>query len=585
MLSLERSLSDIRHRPEMPRVEAPPTRTLLATRRQLIGQGGNLRESTAVRLSFDDGTGVRGGADGDSRMRLMLIGWLLVLTIAACSSGGLSQTTSPSAVSSMDGPTQGPLLWERCDDDLSAFDSTECALVTVPLDHDDPSLGTIELPLRRRLAEMPERRIGTLLWVDGGPGARGTEFVLQESFSLSVSTRFDIVGWDPRGTSGSSRLSCMDDWSPVNNPFASLEPDPDTREEADEWREVVGRIADECVSEHGDLVPRVGTYESVRDVDLIRQALGEEEMNLMGASYGSRVAAVYATLFPKGVRAAVLDGYDDPNVTPSDHGVRLAAAFERRLDDVLGDCSSDPACPFHSDGDSAAALDRLLERLEATPLERPIAGGPAVDHGMAFYVLEKYLYDEYGAGRMLEALDEAAGGDGTGLYRLYAEDVEANLAKGITPMVNQAIICADRAGFWESVPTEEKLAYRDRLDDVAPRFGWRFGPNRIDPDAFPVICLLQPLQESRMPRPIDAEGAGPIMVIGATGDVATPYEAALAAVDDLDDGHLVTIEADHHVSYFRAISGGGQAKYRCLLDAVHDYLIDLRVPPEGHTCS
>jgi hypothetical protein len=99
------------------------------------------------------------------------------------------------------------------------------------------------------------------------------------------------------------------------------------------------------------------------------------------------------------------------------------------------------------------------------------------------------------------------------------------------------------------------------------------------------MCQVQPLEQSRMPVPVDAKGAGPILVIGATGDVATPYEAAVQSVDDLDEGYLVTVEADNHGGYFIAVRNGWIPKYRCLLEAVHAYLIDLQIPPEGLVCT
>ncbi|HEX6299948.1 MAG TPA: alpha/beta hydrolase [Acidimicrobiia bacterium] len=220
------------------------------------------------------------------------------------------------------------------------------------------------------------------------------------------------------------------------------------------------------------------------------------------------------------------------------------------------------------------------------PLPETAPGDPPITQGMAYRVVEKYLYSEEDAARMLAALQEAAHGNGTLLFRLYEENLEWEKSGGITPVVNQAITCADRAGFWDSISVEGKAAFREELDATAPRLGWRFGPNWIDPGSFQGgMCQIQPLEQSRMPVPVDAKDAGPILVIGTTGDVATPYEAAVQSVDDLDEGHLITVEADHHTAYFTAVQNGRIPKYRCLLDTVHAYLIDLQVPPEGVICT
>lgn len=213
-------------------------------------------------------------------------------------------------------------------------------------------------------------------------------------------------------------------------------------------------------------------------------------------------------------------------------------------------------------------------------------GQHPVTQGMAYRVVEKHLYSEEGAALMLEALQSAIDGDGTQIFRLYAENLEWEKAGGATPVVNQAIICADRAGFWDSVSSEDKAALRRELDALAPRLGWRFGPNQIDPGAYRGgMCEIQPLEHSRLPLPVDAKDAGPILVIGTTGDAATPYEAALRAIEDLDDAHLVTAEADHHTAYFTAVENGLIPKYRCLLDAVHAFLIRLEVPRTTLVCA
>lgn len=508
-----------------------------------------------------------------------------VLALTGCTSD-ITPAPSVAGVPSERDDGSSTLKWGPCDDDPIVPAKSECAVLNVPLDHRDPMLGEIGLPLLRRQSQFPQRRIGTLIWVEGGPGGHGTDRILHQHFSLQVENGFDLVGWDPRGTSGSSRLDCTDDWTPKTDPLIALDPDPDTPDELAEFRSLVGEIAEKCIAEHGDLLSRVGTYESVLDLDLIRQALGEEQVSLIGEGYGSKVAAVYATLYPNRVRAMVLDGYDDPNDPPLHHLVERATALERRLDHILAACAEDAECPLGANGDPFRAFDGLFEQLEDRPLQTETAQDPPITQGMAYRVVERYLYTDDTAERMLEALQSAIDDDGNAIFRLYVESLEAEKAFGITLAVQQAIICADQAGYWDDVSGGDKAELRRQLDDLAPRLGWRFGPNRVDPDIFQGgMCEIQPLQRSRLPTPVDATDAGPIVVIGTTGDPFTPYEAAVRSIDDLDDANLVTVEADHGGTYFTAVHNVRTPKYRCLLDAVHAYLIDLEVPPADLVCA
>jgi pimeloyl-ACP methyl ester carboxylesterase len=204
---------------------------------------------------------------------------------------------------------------------------------------------------------------------------------------------------------------------------------------------------------------------------------------------------------------------------------------------------------------------------------------------LARFVVVTYLYSEPQRRELFEALALANDGNGDALARLFERAVEVNERGGITPETTGAIRCADRAGHWDAVTAVEVADFADTLAAQAPRMGPSFGPTAIEAADYNGDCAIQPLKRSRLPDTIDAARAGPILVIGATGDTATPYDAAVAATKDLDDARLVTVEADHHTSYFTAVDNANAPKYRCVLDAIHDYLIDLTVPVAGITCT
>ncbi len=231
------------------------------------------------------------------------------------------------------------LRWSGCGD---MPPPVECAELTVPLDHADPSSRTIRLPLRRLRASDPDERIGVLVTIAGGPGQRGTLWVRPGAHTDAISARFDIVSWDPRGTSGETLIDCVPEW----DPYRGLDRTPDSAAERQVLDAAIARLAARCRDAHGELLAHVGTLESALDLERLRQALDEPQISLMGTSYGSRVALTYATLFPGRVRGVVLDGYSDPNATPGERELEQARVFERELERLLSACAADRDMPL-----------------------------------------------------------------------------------------------------------------------------------------------------------------------------------------------------------------------------------------------
>ena len=243
----------------------------------------------------------------------------------------------------------------------------------------------------------------------------------------SLRDRFDIVAWDPRGTGGETDVDCVEEW----NPFEDLDYTAETPEEFSlveaRWQEIAAR----CLELQGDLLAHLGTYESAHDLEALRIALGEQQITAIGGSYGTRLGAVYATLFPERVRAMVLDGYDDANTPYGEYLVRQSAAFERELDELLDDCAADPGCALNVDGDPGATLDRLLADLDRQPLPPPTAGDLAVGDSIADTVIRKSLYTDESRVDLLDALGAALAGDGGPLLDLYEAYKSGEMSVGI----------------------------------------------------------------------------------------------------------------------------------------------------------
>jgi len=436
--------------------------------------------------------------------------------------------------------------------------------LTVPVDYADPQGDTIDLYLVRHKASNDS--VGPMLANRGGPGAEGASLALNASgyFRSDITDNFDIIGWDPRGTGQSEgAVDCVGD-DEFDRFYANFDITPDTPAE----REAVVDIAEEFAQACIDRVPalqHIGTNNSARDMDAIRQALGVDQISYFGFSYGSELGGVWTTLFPTTVRAAVFDGALDPNAGPVDIALQQGAGFEAALDTFLAQCSADSSCAFNNGGDAEGAFDRLMESLDESPLPS-VEGRPPIDRGVAVIALASAMYSDRYWPAFERALEDAASGDGAGLLQLRDSYYERRPDGTYSNLIEafQAINCADGA---ERPTVEESDAEVEAILDVAPRiFPYTTGS---------YSCTFFP--EALDPRiEVTGAGAGPIVVVGTTGDAATPLESSRAMADALEDGRLVVVEANRHTGY---------ASDECVQGIVHEYLLQLVAPEDGTICS
>jgi pimeloyl-ACP methyl ester carboxylesterase len=444
-------------------------------------------------------------------------------------------------------------------------DRVDEGTITVPVDYTDPQGDTIDLYVARHRATA-DPSAGPLLANRGGPGADGATLALDATgwFGGEITDNFDVIGWDPRGTGRSEgAVDCIDD-ADYDTYFSAPDITPDDDAERAVLVELAERYAQACI-DRVDILQHVGTNNSARDMDAIRQALGAEQASYFGFSYGSELGGVWATLFPTTVRAAVFDGATDPNSDPLQSTLQQGAGFERALTTFLAQCSADSQCPFHNGGDAEGAFDRLMASLDESPL--PSAGDrAAVNRSVAVLAVAQAMYSDNYWPALERALENAADGDGAGLLQLHdayygrrPDGTYSNLIEAF-----QAINCADEA---ERPTVEEADADVDEVLAVAPRiFPYTTGSYSC--------TFFPPALDPRID--ITGAGAGPIVVIGTTGDPATPLESSRAMADTLEDGRLVIVEANEHTGY----RGGS-----CVRGIVHDYLLTLTAPVDGTTCS
>jgi pimeloyl-ACP methyl ester carboxylesterase len=473
-------------------------------------------------------------------------------------------STEPAPSDSSDPPSSPPIEYSIDWEPLG--DRTDGGWLTVPLDYDDPGGASIDLWVVRHRAK-DDQRIGVMLANNGGPGAAASTVALNATswFGDELTDRFDVVSWDPRGTGdGDHAVDCIDD--DQFDEFYNL-PDitADDDAEARALVELAQRFAEQCNDRVGaELFAHLGTNDSARDMDSIRRALGEDQVSYFGFSYGSELGGVWATMFPDTVRAAVFDGASDPGADALEHARQQWQGFEAALQTFLEQCSVNTTCAFHNDGDPAGALARLLVDLDADPAPTVEGRAPA-NVAVATRAIVRAMYNDTFWPALERSLADAANGDGAGLLKLN-DAYYGVVGEGSSTALIEAFVVISCADDPERLSVEESDEFTRQINAVAPTifpatagsYGCTFLPDANDPRI-----------------DITGVGAGPILVIGTTGDPSTPLESSRRMAETLEEGVLLVVEANQHTGY---------RVNDCVDGVVHEYLVQLTVPVDGTQC-
>jgi pimeloyl-ACP methyl ester carboxylesterase len=503
-------------------------------------------------------------------MRSILLPRLSAVIVALAASVAIA----PAAAQAHNGPSVPKLVWSDCDDGF------QCATATVPLDYSRPNKATYDIALIKKPASgAADQRIGSLFINPGGPGGDGTSFVraAADAYFGTLNERYDIVGFDPRGTGESqAALDCQvnqETQGIYSIPYATPDTDRNTLLSKDR------NYVRQCVQKNRALLPYLTTGNVARDLDQLRQAVGDQKLNYFGYSYGTFIGATYGSLFPGKLGHVVLDGPVDADAYANHPSKDLQAqtgAFERELDRFFQACAADQGnCLGFGGSDPHQAFDDLVEAANKNPIPaprfaadpRPVTGDDILNATIGnLYAKQYWIY-------IAQDLAEAAAGDAS-LIRYDSDSAFGNKFDGTFDPGNDRYFLIGAADQRYNTNLDRYFRLGKASYDTFDHFWFNAGYVEANYGIYNQYGIES---NGRFGGPFKIpNGASTPLVIATTYDPATPYRGAKALVKDLGNARLLTMKGDGHTAF--------PYNSPCIDDAVNAYMLGGTLPAAGTTC-
>ena len=450
----------------------------------------------------------------------------------------------------------------------------QCAKVRVPLDYSQPDGQTIEIVMKKHLA-VGSTRQGTLFMNPGGPGESGVNDIGESVTSTfaGVQKAYDIIGFDPRGVGSSTAVNCTSDTeleaasegTPVNAGEGGMTFEQRAAVISAQFKQLEASCA--ANTKPTELLDHVDTVSVARDLDVLRALSGDQKLNYAGFSYGTYLGAHYAELFPANTGRMFLDGAQDPSLSFTELIKGQARGFERALRNYVAWCQSGQNCPLSGDVDAGVQqIGDIFTSADQSPVPSSDVTRPVTGDDMKQVVSVMLYSPETAWDTLNEAFGEVVNENNAWAFRSIADQLDAQ------PLANTgALISVNCLDYRVEGDMATWKAQSEELQKISPRFASTF-------DGVELGCQAWGHTGTQPSKALHAKGSAPILVIGTTGDPATPYEDAVALADQLDSGQLLTWEGNGHTAY--ASSGSGP----CVTKAVDTYLLTGTMPKKGLTC-
>ncbi|GAA4529015.1 alpha/beta hydrolase [Amycolatopsis samaneae] len=470
----------------------------------------------------------------------------VVAGVAATALGTAPVAAAPIAASG--------IKWSECAPELGAPRGTGCAPLEVPLDYDRPSGRKITLTLSAA-GSLDAPNI--LVVNPGGPGESGigTAKLVQSSLPPQLIDKYLVVSFDPRGVGASAPVNCGDTAGLFPRP---MPPNRPVNEAGEQQRvDIARKVADACARHAGDLLPHITTQNAARDMDRIRIALGKDKLDYLGYSYGTRLGATYATLFPATTGKMVLDSVVDPTLGGYEAGFQQDPALQRRAEQFFAWAAAhDDRYHFGASGEEVGRVwGTVRDALTAHPIENKVGGAELDD------MLASAMYVDTSWPTLADAVARYRGGDPSGILNA-AKQLAMDPVNGAQLAYN----CVD-----DNWPSDWKTWHEDtaRADRKAPLFAWLN-------TWYSAACAFWKAPAAP-PVKIGAGKTPPVLLVQAKDDAATPVEGARRMQQALRGSRLVLAGGGNHGQFLF----GGNA---CVDKPVADYLLTGTLPGADVGC-
>lgn len=459
--------------------------------------------------------------------------------------------------------------WEQCEDRADY----DCGTVTVPIDYANPDDASIEVHLTRAQETADEQ---PMLFNPGGPGASGIEFV-QDSLSYVLSENLaeniSAIGFDPRGVGQSEPVRCV-----TGEEFDESREEVFDASTPEGWQESIEeteKLGEQCLERSGKIVGFVDTASAAQDMDVIRAALDEPKLDYFGISYGTKLGATYAELFPENVGKFVLDSVLAPGAETFEVTKAQSAGFEQSLHDWAKWCAESEGCNVGQDGDPDSVLDEVTEfiaEVEEEPLTYP--NGRTQPVSDLFFGIVTPLYSRDSWELLALAFEQGIANDYATseyqpLFLVFADAYHGRETNGEytnTTDAFTAINCLDYSA--PDKTFEEAAAQAEELAEHAPIFG----PHM----SYSSGCNGWPVEPAEPVGDIVAAGSDPIVITNLTSDPATPLHFSHDLAEQLDNSIHITVEGEGHGAY--------SPDNRCIVEAIDGYILNDKLPEDGMVC-
>ncbi|MFG3122225.1 alpha/beta hydrolase [Streptomyces sp. NPDC048201] len=523
---------------------------------------------------------VRRGA-GAGVLALALLGASLPAAVAAAPRSG---RVDPADRPGMARFYEQKITWGTCAGPDMPKD-LQCGKVTVPLDYAHPGTGTLDLALARYRTTGSSHRAVLLNF--GGPGASGvSQLAAGGKEFMDLTNGSDVVAFDPRGVGRSAPVSCGAGEEPPSDSAGSDVSVDIGRPQ--QLMTLLRQSAELCAKYSGPVLKHIGTVNAARDMDVIRQALGQKNLDYLGFSYGTRLGAVYAAQFPGKVGRMALDGVDTLTEPLSEQGVAGAQGQQTALEGFLDWCVTDVGCPFGQDRRAAdEQVVQLVRSLDENPVPTDFGGTFSGQDlvgaiGQGLYSKEMWpsleralaaLVEDGDARRVLSFSTGGYGlpmrGDGSGKNGTGLTDPQAVPIDNLTAAL-MAINCADDPDRPSAARVTRDLTdLRAAYEAASPVFG-RYRLTQL------LMCYGRPKGTDYIRDAVKNVPSARILLVGTRGDPATPYRwteetarrlgSAAVVLDNKGDGHT------------------GYTSSKCVHRKVDDFLMYGTLPPDRSSC-